>query len=216
VDWLAESYAGFQPFSIGSLFIYGSHHQSEPPEHQIPLKIDAATAFGSGEHGTTAGCLEFLEELAAQKNTYHNILDMGCGSGILAIAAWKLWQTNLLAVDIEQEAIIVTKRHMTFNDVPDEAILCVAGDGFALPIIAERQPFDLIIANILAGTLKEMADDIARNSGPQTKLLLSGILKEQAGDIQKHYEGVGFTLIAEKQREGWSTLLMGKTIHSYE
>ena len=152
-DWLSYSYKQFPAFSVGPFFIYGSHHEGGVPDGQFGLQIDAATAFGSGEHGTTKGCLEAMLDLKGQGACPWNVLDMGTGSGILAIAAWKLWKTPVLAVDNDPEAVRVTERHRESNNVPEGSTDMTArcGDGFNEETTQKRKPYDLIIANILPG-----------------------------------------------------------------
>lgn len=207
-DWLAESYKGFQPFDIGPFFIYGSHYNEELPQDLIPLQIDAATAFGSGEHGTTAGCLEFLAELKQGGFTPDKTLDMGCGSGILAIAACKLWNTPALGVDIDPEAVSVAVRHRDLNNVAASLNPCAAGPGFETPQVESFGPYDLIIANILAAPLKDMAPDIARLTTKHGYALLSGMLVEQSEDVRNIYQQNGFTTCQHKHINGWATLLL--------
>lgn len=212
-NWLKESYKQFPPFSVGGFFIYGSHYDSDIPDKQIGLQIDAATAFGSGEHGTTKGCLLAMQDLKDSGMCPWNVLDMGCGSGILAIAAWKLWLTPVLGVDIEEESIHVTTRHSNANDIKigASAITCEQGDGFAAPGVQERKPFDLIIANILAGPLKDMAGDLKAVLDENGIVILSGMLNEQADDVLKIYEGLGLNLKQRYDLDEWSTLVLQDT-----
>ena len=206
-DWLAESYKGFQPFEVADFYIYGSHYQGDIPNNKIPLQIDAATAFGSGEHPTTAGCLDVLCHLKTLNYKPQNILDMGCGSGILAVACAKLFpETTLIAIDIEEEAIHVTKRHQELNHIDPEVIRSAAGDGFRTPLVNEFQPYDIIIANILSGPLKEMAPDLIACLKPGGSVILSGLLNEQAETVLNSYKDL--KLISHKQIGQWSTLLL--------
>ncbi|MCB9965401.1 MAG: 50S ribosomal protein L11 methyltransferase [Rhodospirillales bacterium] len=210
-DWLAESYKGFQPFTIASFFIYGSHYDGEIPEGALPLMIDAATAFGSGEHPTTAGCLQVLCDLKAEGISPARILDMGCGSGILAIAAARLWpNATIVGIDIEEEAIEVTRRHGQLNKIPEGQILCAAGDGFHVPLVTEQAPYDLVIANILAGPLREMAKDLTRTLAEKGSVVLSGLLNEQAEDVLSAYKTCGVSKTDHKQIAEWSTLRLCK------
>jgi ribosomal protein L11 methyltransferase len=208
VNWLEHSYQQFKPFSVDEFFIYGSHYDGAPPPDKIPLQIDAATAFGSGEHGTTAGCLRALLVLRDDGWKPRNILDMGAGSGILAIAAAKLWFCRVLAVDIEEESVIVSARHAAMNGVSDR-IDCVQGDGFAPPSVSEKKPFDLVLANILAGPLITMASDLCAVTGKY--IILSGMLDEQAAEVQAAYEKRGCRAVRQFSQEGWTALLLEKT-----
>lgn len=209
-DWLSYSYQQFPAFTVGSFFIYGSHHENEVPDDQLGLQIDAATAFGSGEHGTTAGCLQAMEWLKDQGMCPWHVLDMGTGSGILAIAAWKLWKTPVLAVDNDPEAIKVTEKHRILNGIPDGKmnILSAVGDGFAADIVQQRKPYELVIANILAGSLRDMAGDLKAVVDDGGRAILSGILDEQAKSVIKAYEDQGLNLIHQIHLDGWSTLIL--------
>lgn len=209
-DWLSYSYQQFPAFDVGSFFIYGSHHEDEVPSDKFGLQIDAATAFGSGEHGTTAGCLEAMEWLKEQGMCPWHVLDMGTGSGILAIAAWKLWKTPVLAVDNDAEAVRVTEHHRVLNKIPDGKmnILSAVGDGFAAEIVQQRAPYELVIANILAGPLKEMAADLKAVVDEGGRVILSGILNEQADSVIEAYAAQNLKVIKTFELHGWSSLIL--------
>jgi ribosomal protein L11 methyltransferase len=213
MDWLAASYKQFPAFSVGPFFIYGSHHEDAVPDGQMGLLIDAATAFGSGEHGTTKGCLLAMLDLNEAGVCPWNVLDMGTGSGILGIAAWKLWKTPVLAVDNDEEAVRVACRHREMNNVPsgDTGMICKAGEGFQTPAVREKRPFDLIIANILAVTLKEMVMEIKGCSDNNGYVILSGILNKQAQEVLDVYEPQGFKLAKRYDIDDWSTLVLQNT-----
>jgi ribosomal protein L11 methyltransferase len=207
-DWLAHTYKQFPPFSVGPFFIYGSHYKEGVPETQMGLQIDAATAFGSGEHGTTKGCLMAMLDLKGKGACPWNVLDMGTGSGILGIAAWKLWKTPVLAIDNDEESVRVSCHHREINKVPAGVndFTCKVGDGFQAPIVQEKKPYDLIIANILAVVLKDMAPDLMAMSDTNGYVILSGILKEQADDVLAAYKG--FILRHRYDIGEWSTLTL--------
>ncbi len=209
-DWLAHSYKQFPAFSVGPFFIYGSHYDSTVPDGQITLLIDAATAFGSGEHGTTKGCLLAMLDLKDRGQCPWNVLDMGTGSGILAIAAWKLWKTPILAVDNDTEAVRVAAHHGRVNDVQESpsTISYACGEGFKTPEVVQKKPFDLIIANILAGPLIEMAQELTAVTDENGYVILSGMLNEQADDVLAAYEALGFTLHKRYDIGEWSSLLL--------
>lgn len=213
VNWLQESYRQFPAFQIGPFYIFGSHHRDQMsgfPSDLIPLQIDAATAFGSGEHGTTRGCLESLHFLKNHNFTPKNILDMGAGSGILAIGAYKLWQNPVLAIDIDDEATQVAERHRNLNAVPtgQNGMICATGNGYHAPEVMTYGPFDLIIANILAGPLIEMASDLVRNLSSNSYVILSGLLSEQEADVIKAHEAQGLTLHHKIRHGEWSSLIL--------
>lgn len=212
VNWLEKAYQDFAPFSIGPFFIYGSHYESNVPDGQIGLKIDAATAFGSGEHETTKGCMRAMLDLKGKGVCPWNILDMGTGSGILAIAAWKLWKAPIVAVDNDEESVIVTNRHAEMNGVKlgKGCLLTACGDGFHTAIVDKQKPYELILANILAGPVIEMAPDLCRVLDENGYCVLSGMLVEQADLVASAYEGEGLTLKERYDIGEWSTLVMHK------
>jgi len=211
-NWLVESYNQFPPFSVGPFFIYGSHYDGDVPKGQSGLQIDAATAFGTGEHGTTKGCLELMLGLKDDGACPWNILDMGTGSGILAIAAWKLWKTPILAVDIEEESVRVAKLHQDMNGVADSAaaMQCFCGDGFETAEVQRKKPFDLIIANILAGPLIDMAHDMAAVADDKAYVILSGMLTTQVDSVKYAYISTGFKYLQHIDYGEWSSLLLQK------
>lgn len=211
-NWLEQSYRQFQPFTVGPFFIHGSHYEGTVPPGRIGLQVDAATAFGSGEHGTTAGCLEALVLLQDAQFIPKRILDMGTGSGILAIAAWKLWQRPVLAVDIDPESIVVAERHRAANSVPagQKGMFCIQGDGFDAEDVQWNAPWDLTIANILSGPLQTMAPGLCDVAAQGGYIILSGMLHDQAAEVLSAYEGQGCSLIQRIDRGEWSTLLLKK------
>jgi ribosomal protein L11 methyltransferase len=175
VDWLQQVHRDFPPIALGRFFVYGSHYVGAMPKNKIALNIDAATAFGSGEHETTKACLMALELL--HDKPCAKALDMGCGSGILALAIKKLWpDAAVLAVDIDPESVRVTKRHADMNDAD---VMAVAGDGYAAKEVGAAAVYDLITANILAGPLIAMAPDLNRVLKPGGFAVLSGLLVRQ-------------------------------------
>ncbi|MCM2344580.1 MAG: 50S ribosomal protein L11 methyltransferase [Alphaproteobacteria bacterium] len=210
IDWLAHSYQQFAPFTVGEFFIFGSHYAGDKPADKRPLQIDAATAFGSGEHGTTAGCLEALQDLKNQGFAPAHTLDLGTGSGILAIAAWKLWGTPVLATDIDPECVRVTNLHAHMNDTPLDSIALTTevADGFQSPRLNGETQFNLVIANILAGPLITMSADLIKTVAPGGYVLLSGMLGEQAPDVAAAYTGKGLSLVKRYDREDWTSLLL--------
>ncbi len=214
INWLEKTYAEFKPFSIGPFFIYGSHYDGGVPDQQIGLQVDAATAFGSGEHETTNGCMQAMLDLKGKGVCPWNVLDMGTGSGILAIAAWKLWKSPILAVDNDEESVIVAARHAELNGVPlnKTAMTCEHGDGFNTPGVAKQKPYELIVANILAAPVIEMAPALVSVLDDNGYCVLSGMLVEQADLVASAYEGEGLTFKKRYDIGEWSTLIMQKHI----
>lgn len=209
-DWLAESYRALPPFTIGSFFIYGSHYDGGAPDGKIPLLIEAATAFGSGEHGTTSRCILAIEHVKKLGVTPRNILDMGCGSGILAAAAAKLWpDVPVFAADNDPECVVVTNRHLAVNNI--ENVKTYQSEAYEpqSPVWKDA-PYDFIIANILAGPLIDMAAEQSKALANDAYLILSGTLKEQAARVEAAYVAQCLTLVAEFPGDEWMTLLMRK------
>ena len=203
-NWLQHVHDNFPPVTVGSFFIRGSHFKGKTPKGLTPLYIDAATAFGSGEHQTTKGCMIAFEGLADQ-HTAKNALDMGCGSGILAIAIKKIWpKAKLTAVDIDPESVTVTKRHAAMNKVKLQA---AAGNGYQTKLALKNGPYDLIAANILAGPLIAMAPACRKALGKGGFVVLSGLLKRQAADVTKAYEKQGLALERRIPEGDWMTLV---------
>ena len=207
-DWVAESYLALPAFSVGPFFIYGSHTADTPPLGQIPLLIEAATAFGSGEHGTTSCCLLAVDYLKQEGYEPNSILDMGCGSGILAAAAAKLWpDAKVYAGDNDPECIRVSDRHFALNNLPQIATFQSEGFEAASPVW-HAAPYDFVLANILAGPLIDMADDLSRAVAGNGYLVLSGTLQTQAERVKAAYPA--FELVKEFPGGEWMTLLMQK------
>jgi ribosomal protein L11 methyltransferase len=209
-DWLQYVHENFPPLQAGRFFIYGSHYSGEKPQNLTPLQIDAATAFGSGEHETTRGCLLALEFLKQQHEECTGALDMGCGSGILAIALIKLWPVaKVTAVDIDPESVIVTQRHAAMNDVSGK-IIAAAGDGYNTSLAEQNAPYDIVTANILANPLIDMAPALAAVLKPGGYAILSGLLTRQKADVLVAHEKQGLRLVQGWEIGEWQALLLRK------
>jgi ribosomal protein L11 methyltransferase len=208
-DWLRHVHDNFPPVTAGRFFIYGSHYEGERPQNLVPLCIDAATAFGSGEHETTKACLMAFDRLAG-KHSFKNALDMGCGSGILAIGMVKIWPgIRAAAVDIDPESIIVTERHAAMNGAAD-LISMQAGDGYAAPLARQNAPYDLVAANILAGPLIDMAGDLNAVLMPGGYCVLSGLLARQEQDVTHAHTALGLRLVDKIELGDWRALVLQK------
>ncbi|MBO4520619.1 MAG: 50S ribosomal protein L11 methyltransferase [Alphaproteobacteria bacterium] len=207
-DWLRENLISFAPVSVGRYYIYGSHIQEPPPKTKLSLKIDAATAFGSGEHFTTKGCLMAMEEISRFRRP-KNILDMGCGSGILGLAAALTFRTNVMAADIDPESVRVTKQNAKNNRLA-RYITARAGNGYKPIIIRSKAPYDLVFSNILARPLTLMAKDLAAVLAPDGLAVLSGLLNRQEEWVLSAHRRVGLHLKKRYRLEGWSTLIVGR------
>jgi ribosomal protein L11 methyltransferase len=196
-DWVTMSQAGLQPIRAGRFTI---HTPTYPPDaDRINFEIDAGLAFGTGQHATTAGCLAALDALERGGARFANIADIGTGTGLLAFAALALWpEAKCIATDIDPIAIDVARENAAINRVrighgTGELLLGVA-DGLESPMLAARAPFDLIVANILAGPLIELAPDFAEALAPGGTIVLAGLLDTQASAVGGAYETLGLTL----------------------
>ena len=207
-DWLAENQAAFPPIEAGRYFVHGSHHDGALPAGRIAMEIDAATAFGTGEHATTRGCLLALDRLAGRRSIT-NALDIGCGTGILAIAIARTWSCPVLACDTESEAARVAGENVRRNGVA-ERVTVIESHGYGAGAIARRAPYDLITANILMQPLIRMAPDLARHLAADGVTVLSGLLAEQVTAVATAHAAEGLQLL-ERIREGdWVVLTLGR------
>lgn len=204
IDWVQKSLEGLTPVRAGPFFVHGSHNRHDIPSGILSIEIEANQAFGTGHHGTTAGCLEMIAKVMKQENP-QNALDLGTGSGVLAIGIAMLKPIFVLASDIDPIAIKVAQHNIELNGVK-EYITAVAATGFAHEKIASRAPFDLIIANILANPLIELAQEMVQAFQSGGSLILSGILEEQHSHVLETYIKHGFKHIETYHRQGWVTI----------
>lgn len=206
LDWVAESRKALPPIHAGPFYVYGAHVSELPPAGTIPIKMEASVAFGTGQHETTRGCLLALADLAKGRRIA-TVLDMGCGTGILAIAAAKLWRCPVVAVDNDPDAVRLTAENAAVNGVSD-LVLAHLGNGYGCPAVAAHAPYNLVVANILADPLKAMARDLIRNLARGGIAVLSGLLAEQAEGVRAAHRPLG--LIKEYPLNEWTTLVLGR------
>ncbi|MBB5073145.1 ribosomal protein L11 methyltransferase [Bartonella callosciuri] len=204
IDWVQKSLEGLKPIHAGPFFLHGKHNRNDIPPNVLPLEIEASQAFGTGHHGTTAGCLEMIAKVLQSENP-QNALDLGTGSGVLAIGIATLKPIAILASDIDPLAIQVAQYNIQLNGVK-KYITAVIATGFAHDKIASRAPFDLIVANILANPLIELAQEMVQALQKGGSLILSGILEEQHDDVLKAYVKQGLEHIETYHRQGWVTI----------
>ena len=204
-DWLAENRDRFAAFRIGRFRIREPDDPSPSPPGPIELRVEAAPAFGSGRHGSTDGCLRALGLLAPRHP--HRVLDVGCGSGILAIAAAKLWRVPVLASDVDPAAVAVAAANARLNGV-GHLVRTVAAAGYRAPVIAAALPFDLVLCNILARPLKRLAGDLARHLAPGGIAVVAGLLREDGADVLAAHRAAGLRLLHRIDVEGWRTLVL--------
>ncbi|HKC02018.1 MAG TPA: 50S ribosomal protein L11 methyltransferase [Sphingomicrobium sp.] len=209
-DWVTMSQSGLQPIRAGRFFVHTPTHAPGPDA--INFEIDASLAFGTGQHATTAGCLQALDLLESNDFLFANVVDVGTGTGLLAFAAMSLWpQAKCVAADIDPVAIEVARDNAAINHVKlghgeGELLLAVA-DGMDSPLLTARAPFDLIIANILAGPLIELAEDFAKALAPRGTTILAGLLDTQAGAVIAAYEAEGMKVVERGEGE-WCVLVL--------
>ena len=210
-DWVTMSQAGLQPIRAGRFYVHTPMYRSVPPG-TLPFEIDASLAFGTGQHATTSGCLEVLDCLERAGARFTNIADVGTGTGLLAFAALALWaEAKCIATDIDAVAVEVASDNAAINRVKlghggGELLLAVA-DGMESPLLAARAPFDLIIANILAGPLIELAPAFAKSLAPGGTIVLAGLLDMQADSVTTVYADLGVN-VRERGTGEWPVLVL--------
>ena len=209
-DWVTMSQSGLQPIRAGRFFVHTPMYSARPPG-TIAFEIDAGLAFGTGQHATTAGCLEALDGLQQHGATFANIADIGTGTGLLAFAALALWpDARCIATDIDAQAVAVASENAAINGVPlghgfGELLLTTA-DGMASPMLSARAPFALIIANILAGPLIELAPSFAAALAPAATVILAGLLDTQLEAVAAAYVAQGLSIASRGVGE-WPVLV---------
>ena len=205
-DWIKQSQEGLPPVRAGRFFVYGAHDAGAVPAGVIAIRIEAGLAFGTGHHETTALCLQALSRLAKRRR-FSRVLDLGCGTGVLAIAAAKLWREPVLATDIDPIAAGVARENARANEATPLVRAGVA-DGLSHPLIARKAPFDLILANILAVPLTQLAPALCAAAAPRGFAVLSGLLRNQENLVLSFYRALGLNL-RETLRDGpWSALVL--------
>jgi len=206
-DWVKESLAGLKPVTAGRFVVHGAHDRARVPGHCIGIEIEAATAFGTGHHGTTRGCLLALDALARRRGRPRHILDLGTGSGVLAIAAAKLYRMPVLAIDIDPRAVENARGNARRNGVGALVTTVHAGD-LRAPQVKARAPFDLVMANILLRPLQKLAAPVARQLMPNARMVISGILAAQENAALAAYRSQGLVLERSFELDGWVTPLL--------
>lgn len=208
-DWVAKVRRELPPVEAGRFFVYGSHDAALLPEGRIGLLIEAAMAFGTGHHGTTLGCLRAYDRLLDDGQRFDNVLDLGCGTAVLAMSAARMGAAHVLASDIDPVAVEVALANVKANGLVGR-VACVESIGFDSPVLRAGAPFDLIFANILKGPLIELAPDMAAHLAPGGRAILSGLLVEQADEIVEVYQGQGLALETREDLGEWSALTLSR------
>jgi ribosomal protein L11 methyltransferase len=205
-DWVKESLAGLAPVRAGRFIVHGAHDRARIKSNDIGIEIEAALAFGTGHHGTTRGCLLALDDLAKRRRA-RRVLDLGTGSGVLAIAAAKILRMRVVASDIDRVAIEAARDNARLNQVPG-AITFARATGTKAGAIAAGAPYDLILANILLGPLMFLAVSLRRLAARHARVVLSGLLPGHANAAIAIYRAQGFVLERRVPLDGWITLIL--------
>ena len=205
-DWVKATLEELIPVRAGRFIVHGQHDRSRISPNKLGIEIEAALAFGTGHHGTTRGCLLLLDDVL-KVHLPRRALDLGTGTGVLAIAAAKALRVKVLASDIDPLAVRVARDNARLNGTGD-LVETIRATGFSAPEFAKHGPFDLVLANILANPLRQMATQMARHLAPSALVILSGLLPHQAQGVIAAYRARGLVLKRHLQIEGWSSLLM--------
>lgn len=214
-DWLTMSQQGLEPVHAGRFYVYTASNKGRVPKGAVPFLIDAGQAFGTGGHETTSGCLAMLDWLKRGGKRFGHIVDIGTGTGLLAFAAGHLWQSAYLtASDIDPVSVDVTAQNAVINSMPlgqsiGQVSLCAAA-GTDHEMIQRRAPYDLVIANILAGPLIELAPSLAAVTGESGTLILAGLLDTQAEAVLRAYRTHGYRLTRRVDTGDWPCLCLTK------
>ena len=202
-DWVTLSQAGLEPIREGRFVVHTSAHPAEAGPEDRAFLIDAGRAFGTGHHATTSGCLAMLDRLGGER--FAAVIDIGTGTGLLAFAAQHLWPTaRVVATDIDPAAIAVTRQNMAVNRI--DGIDLIVADGALDDAITAGAPYDLVIANVLAGPLVSMAPELAAIAAPGATILLAGLLETQREQVVAAYTGCGCRLVEADRRGDWTIL----------
>ncbi len=204
IDWLENDERQLLPIEAGRFFIYTPYYEGSIPEDKISLQLRSSHAFGSGHHPTTKGCLALIQQLAK----VDNVLDVGCGSGILALAAAKYFNASVIGTEIDQKSAALAE------DNAKGLVKIVVCDGVSADEVVQRAPFDLIVSNIHSGPLCKMASDLEKLLKDQGVLILAGLLKEQRVEVESAYKSVGLTLkIIHSEDPEWPVLQFQKYLN---
>jgi ribosomal protein L11 methyltransferase len=207
-DWVRASLEDLVPVPAGRFVVHGSHDRDRVTPNKLRIEIEAALAFGTGHHGTTRGCLLLLDHVLKSSRP-SNVLDLGTGTGVLAIAAAKALHRTVLASDIDPLSVRVAAENAALNETGHH-VRVIRATGFAAPDFARCGPFDLVLANILANPLRQLAGPMTRHLAPGGRVILSGLLTHQAPAVIAAYRARGLVPLRHQRIEGWSSLLLRK------
>jgi ribosomal protein L11 methyltransferase len=207
-DWVKATLEDLVPVHAGRFIVHGQHDRAKVPPNKLGIEIEAALAFGTGHHGTTRGCLLLLGEVL-KAHQPRRVLDLGTGTGVLAIAASKALHARVLASDIDALSVKVAAENARANGV-GPLVEVAWGNGFSAPLLRQRRPFDLVLANILANPLRQMATAMSAHLAGGARVILSGLLSPQAPSVIAAYRARGLIVERQIRIEGWSSLLLHK------
>jgi ribosomal protein L11 methyltransferase len=207
-DWVKASLEDLVPVPAGRFVVHGAHDRERVPANKLGIEIEAALAFGTGHHGTTRGCLLLLDHVLKAYQP-RRVLDLGTGTGVLGIAAAKALKIGVLASDIDPPSVKVAQENARLNETGNW-VQVIRATGFSAPGFAQRGPFDLVLANILANPLRQLATPMARHLAPGALVILSGLLTPQARSVIAAYRARGLVPLRHLRIEGWSSLLLRK------
>jgi ribosomal protein L11 methyltransferase len=209
VDWVAKVRRDLPPVEAGRFFLYGSHDADKVPEGSVPLLIEAAMAFGTGHHGTTLGCLQAIDALEREGFRPRSVADVGAGTAVLAMAAARVWPEAgpVLAGDNDPVAVETAQANLEANGL-EGRVACLEAQGLDHDLFRGAAPFDLILANILKGPLIALAPDLAAATAPGGRVILSGLLKEQANEVAEVYSRSGINELHRTEIGDWATLIL--------
>jgi ribosomal protein L11 methyltransferase len=207
-DWVKASLEDLVPVPAGRFVVHGQHDRERVAPNKLGIEIEAALAFGTGHHGTTRGCLLLLDHVLKARRP-RRVLDLGTGTGVLAIAAAKALHQKVLASDIDPPSVQVARENARLN-VSGHLVQAIRATGFAAPQFVAAAPFDLVLANILANPLRQLASPMARHLAPSALVILSGLLTHQAPGVIAAYRARGLVPVRHLRIEGWSSLLLRK------
>ena len=207
-DWVKASLEDLVPVPAGRFIVHGAHDRERVPANKLAIEIEAALAFGTGHHGTTRGCLLLLDHVLKAYRP-RRVLDLGTGTGVLGIAAAKALKIGVLASDIDPPSVRVARENARLNETGN-LVQVIRATGFSAPEFAQRRPFDLVLANILANPLRQLATPMARHLVPGALVILSGLLTHQAPGVIAAYRTRSLVPLPQLRIEGWSSLLLRK------
>jgi ribosomal protein L11 methyltransferase len=208
-DWVKASLEHLIPVPAGRFVVHGQHDRARVPANKLGIEIEAALAFGTGHHGTTRGCLLLLDHVLKARQP-RRVLDLGTGTGVLAIAAAKALHGAVLASDIDPPSVAVARDNARLNET-GPLVTTIRATGFSAPQFAKAGPFDLVLANILANPLRQLAGPMARHLAPSAFVILSGLLTHQTPSVTAAYRARGLVPLRHLRIDGWSSLLLRAT-----